>query len=189
MVSSLFFDKMSNVYRFSCLSKTKKWTNIIIECFLSYGVFSQYVSFNLNLTKLRIVNKRLYSILTLTDSLFSLWHREHPIQWWPCPLAHAPGRERVADPAHADGWGRPTPAHHYALWSRQLCPDHRRLWGGVKGCPALEWPRGHWVNQVTGLCRRALAYHRHEARGNNFWSRTSFAGKNFFFLNQSIFSV
>lgn len=58
MVSSLFFDEMSTVYLLSCLSKTKKWINIIIECFLLYGAFSQYVSFNLNLTKL-------YSILTL----------------------------------------------------------------------------------------------------------------------------
>lgn len=57
MVSSLFFDEMSNVYHLY-----QKLTN---ELTSSYGVFSQYVSFNLNLTKLRIVNKRLYSILTL----------------------------------------------------------------------------------------------------------------------------
>lgn len=116
---------------------------------------------------------------TLTDSLFSLWHREHPVQWWPRSLAHAPGWQRVADPAHADGWGCPTPAHHHALRSRQLRPDHWRVWGGAEGCPALEWPRGHRVNQVTELCGRALVNHRHEARGNNFWSRTSLTGKYF----------
>lgn len=135
----------------------------------------------MNLNKLRTAKKdfTLSWHCTLTDSLFLLWHREHPVQWWPRPLAHAPGWQWVSDPAHADGRGRPTPAHHHALWGRQLRPDHWCVWGGAEGCPALEWPRGHRVNQVTELRGRAVAHHGHEERGNNFWSRTSLAGKYF----------